>query len=469
MKVTSRPLSAPRGLSAVWRGLRKKIRPRQELDALPAIPVAAENFSALESPEAFRRALLTQIAAARKRVLIAALYLEDDDGGREILEALYAAKAARPELAAAVFVDWHRAQRGLIGKKRTAGNAALYRAMAERFGAGVEIYGVPAQRREFMGVMHLKGFVIDDTVFYSGASLNNVYLRRHDRYRLDRYHVIQSSALAESMSDLLNQALRQSPAVRPLNTANVPKTAELRPAIAQFRRAMARARYRFSGGSLRSGEVGVTPLLGLGARGNELNRAVVELIAQAKNHLVLFTPYFNLPGPARRALDKCLKGGCRVTIVLGDKTANDFYLPPDEPFRTIGVLPYLYESNLRRFCRARQKFMDAERLDVRLWQDGDNTYHVKGLLADDRYILLTGSNINPRAWRLDLENGLLIHDPQKLLAESCRAELERIFARTRRLESYEALETLEAYPAPVQRLLKRLARVRADRLINQVL
>lgn len=43
---------------------------------------------------------------------------------------LYAAKAARPELEIAVFVDWYRAQRGLIGKAKPAGNAAMYREMA---------------------------------------------------------------------------------------------------------------------------------------------------------------------------------------------------------------------------------------------------------------------------------------------------------------------------------------------------
>jgi CDP-diacylglycerol--serine O-phosphatidyltransferase len=456
-------------LPAVWHSWRDKARNRASPGALSAIPVAAENFETLESPEAYRRALLALIAGARQRVLLAALYLENDDGGREILEALHAAKAARPELTAAVFVDWHRAQRGLIGKARSAGNAAMYRALARRFGPGVEVYGVPVQRRELMGVMHLKGFIIDDAVLYSGASLNDVYLQRHDRYRLDRYHLIRSRALADCLAVALDQALRRSPAVHSLNAPSAPKTAELRPDIVRFRRELARTRYRFAGDRVRQGEIGVTPLFGLGVRDNELNRTIVELIHEAKTRLVLFTPYFNPPGPVRRALDACLRSGCHVTIVLGDKTANDFYIPPDEPFKTIGALPYLYESNLRRFCRARQRFIDAGRLDVRLWRDGNNSFHVKGLWVDDRYALLTGNNINPRAWRLDLENGLLIHDPNALLVEAHRAELERILAHTQRLASHEALDAVEAYPAPVQRLLKRLARVRADRLVNQVL
>ena len=40
---------------------------------------------------------------------------------------------------------------------------------------------------------------------------------------------------------------------------------------------------------------------------------------------------------------------------------------------------------------------------------------------------------------------------------------------TTRLERHDQLDPFESYPLPVQRLIKRLARVRADRLINQVL
>jgi CDP-diacylglycerol--serine O-phosphatidyltransferase len=439
------------------------------VETLPAIPVAAEKLEVLENAGAFRRTLLEMIAQARQRILLSALYLEDDDGGREVIEALYRAKAARPELEIAVFVDWHRAQRGLIGKARSAGNAAMYRAMAKRFGPGVEIYGVPVQRREFMGVMHLKGFIIDDSTLYSGASLNDVYLHVHERYRIDRYHVIHSRALADSLALALVQTLRQSPAVHSLNAPGAPSTAKIRPQIVALRRELSRLRYRFTSDRIRQGEIGVTPLVGLGVRENSLNRTIVDLIRQARNRLVLFTPYFNPPGPVRRALDARLRDGCHVMIVLGDKTANDFYIPPGEPFKTIGAVPYLYENNLRRFCKARQSFIDAGRLDVRLWRDGDNTYHLKGLLIDDRHALLTGHNINPRAWRLDLENGLLIQDPNGLLAERHRAELENILEHTQRLTGHEALEPVEAYPAPVQRLLKRLARVRADRLVNHVL
>lgn len=155
--------------------------------------------------------------------------------------------------------------------------------------------------------------------------------------------------------------------------------------------------------------------------------------------------------------------------MLGDKTASDFYIPPDEPFKTIGALPYLYEANLRRFCRTHQKAIDAGLLNVHIWRHEDNSFHLKGLLIDEDYALLTGNNLNPRAWRLDLENGLVIHDPQKLLLDQHLAELARIMVHTRRLNHHKSLDAVDTYPLPVQRLIKRLARVRADRLVNQVL
>ncbi|MCZ7024302.1 CDP-diacylglycerol--serine O-phosphatidyltransferase, partial [Salmonella enterica subsp. enterica] len=80
----------------------------------------------------------------------------------------------------------------------------------------VPVYGVPVQTRELFGVLHLKGFVIDDSVLYSGVSLNNVYLHKFDKYRFDRYHLIHSKSLADSMQHLVEHGLVASKAVHRL-------------------------------------------------------------------------------------------------------------------------------------------------------------------------------------------------------------------------------------------------------------
>ena len=97
---------------------------RSLLPKLRSFALTAEAVSILSSAAEFRRCLLEQIAAATQRIYIVALYLQQDEAGQEILDALHAAKLKRPELEIAVVVDWLRAQRGLIGAGKQPGNAA---------------------------------------------------------------------------------------------------------------------------------------------------------------------------------------------------------------------------------------------------------------------------------------------------------------------------------------------------------
>ncbi|MGA0587952.1 CDP-diacylglycerol--serine O-phosphatidyltransferase [Dyella sp. KRB-257] len=448
---------------------RRASRARVVLDALPAFAVPASAIETLPDPTAYRERLLAAIAAAERRIVIVALYLEDDDGGREVLDALYAAKARRPALEIAVFVDWHRAQRGLIGKARSEGNAGMYRAWARERGDGVAIYGVPVQNRELFGVLHLKGTVIDDAVLYSGASFNNVYLARHGRYRLDRYHLLRHAPLADAMAGFVQRYLMDQPAVPRLNVPEVPSTASLLPAIRALRQQLAEARYEVTQEPLHENSVAVTPLAGFGRTDNTLNDTLLALLTGARERVVLLTPYFNLPRPVRAAIGVLLRRGCTVEIMVGDKVANDFYIPPGQPFRTIGALPYLYESNLRRFARVHRKHLASGQLVLHLWRHADNSFHLKGLFIDHDVAVLTGNNLNPRAWALDLENALVLRDPHGHLRAQHAAEWMALKRHATRLRDHHALDTVRDYPAPMRKLLRRLRGVRLDRLANRLL
>ena len=87
----------------------------------------------LTTPKEYKQQLLLLIEGARQRIFITALYLQDDDAGREILHALYQAKANFPELEINIFVDFNRGQRGLIGEKASLGNRALYLQLAQDY------------------------------------------------------------------------------------------------------------------------------------------------------------------------------------------------------------------------------------------------------------------------------------------------------------------------------------------------
>jgi CDP-diacylglycerol--serine O-phosphatidyltransferase len=308
-----------------------------------------------------------------------------------------------------------------------------------------------------------------DAVLYSGASLNNVYLARHGRYRLDRYHLLRHAPLADAMVDYVQRVFLGSTAVARLNVPLVPSTPSLLPAIRTLRQQLAVAQYAVPHDNTPNNtpgadDVAVTPLAGFGRTDNTLNDTLLALLASARERVVLLTPYFNLPRPVRAAIGLLLRRGCTVEIMVGDKVANDFYIPPGEPFRTIGVLPYLYESNLRRFARVHQKHLASGQLVLHLWKHADNSFHLKGLFVDHDVAVLTGNNLNPRAWALDLENALVLRDPHGHLRAQHAAEWAALRRHATRLSDHRALDTVRDYPAPVRKLLRRLKGVRLDRL-----
>lgn len=432
------------------------------------IPLSEDALCFLHSAGEFRLKLLELIQQAQQRIVICSLYLQDDQAGQEILHALYQAKQRRPVLDIVVLVDWHRAQRGLIGAAKSLGNAALYQQQGELHGYSIPVYGIPVQTRELFGVLHLKGFVIDDTVVYSGASLNNVYLHKHDKYRHDRYLCINNKSLADCMQQFARQHLFSAAAVHRLDKPGVPATKQIRREIRAFRESLKKARYEWHQDDQASQQLSVLPIVGVG-KNNPLNRQLLLLLAQAKQQITICTPYFNFPLAVKREIASALQRGVRVDIIIGDKTANDFYIPPEQEFKFIGALPYLYEMNLRRFSKTYQRYLNSGLLRLHLWRDQENSYHLKGIWIDQEYTIITGNNLNPRAFRLDLENALIIHDPHLQILAQRQHELASIYQHTSALQHYQQLQSLDDYPASVQKLLRRLSRARLDRLAYRVL
>lgn len=446
----------------------KRNKHQQHLAQLPKLSQSVSDLTTLYSPAEFRETLLTKIAAAEKRICITALYLENDDGGRRIMQALYAARQARPELDVCILVDWHRAQRGRIGAARGVTNADWYCEMAAQHpDIAIPVYGIPVNTREALGVLHLKGFIIDDTLLYSGASLNDVYLHQHDKYRYDRYQLIRNPQLTDTMYAWICENLKESDAVNRLDKTERPSSPEIKNETRQFRQELRSFNYQFTGNADNE-SLAVTPLVGLGKR-SLLNKTIFHLMPCAERKLTLCTPYFNLPAILVRNLIHLLRQGKEVEIIIGDKTANDFYIPPEQPFKIIGALPYLYEINLRRFLSRLQYYVNNGQLTVRLWKDGENSYHLKGIWVDDEWMMITGNNLNPRAWRLDLENAVLIHDPLNQLAEQREKELALIREHTSVVQHFRELESISDYPAKVRKLIRRLRRIRIDRLISRLL
>lgn len=451
----------------------KTKRAKTNLERLACFPLQAEQIEFINSPSAFKQQIVQLIRQTKSRIYITALYWQHDEAGQFILDEIYRAKQDNPDLEVKIFVDWHRAQRNLLGAEKTATNADWYcdeRAKYQLSDDPNMFFGVPVNTREVFGVLHIKGFIFDDTVLYSGASINNVYLHHKEKYRYDRYHKITHAPLANAMVNFIKRYLSDCHSVMPLDIHQRPKTKEFRSKIRLFRKNLANiGQYHLDSSLTLHDSLTISPLFGLGSTYNILNRTIEDLFQVVQHKLVICTPYFNFPRTLQQKLRALLKKGKKVEIIVGDKVANDFYIPPSEPFKMAGALPYLYESNLRRFSKKFEDEIKQGLLVIRTWKDGDNTYHLKGVWVDDDYILLTGNNLNPRAWRLDAENGLLIHDPKQQLTAQVQQELDCIRQKTHILQHYSELEEMHQYPEPVQKLLKKFARLKADKLVKMIL
>ena len=443
------------------------------MESIVINPSEIEFFS---SPKQYKQQLLSLIAAARKRIFITALYLQDDEAGQEILHALYQAKANFPDLVVNVFVDYNRGQRGLIGEKESLGNRALYLQLAEDYEQQINIYGVAVKRKEVFGVLHLKGMVFDDKLFYTGASINDIYCQQNVRYRLDRYCLLHSISLANSFCHYLEQTFINSELAPLLNQVLLPDQNQQKQILTDLKSKLKKSNYivspqpqATSQSSVITEDVMVTPLVGFGRRGNQLNRATRKLVQNSQQNIVLFTPYFNLPHSLARDVIKALKRGVKLTIVVGDKTANDFFINSEDDFSAIGIIPYVYEMLLKRFVKRYQNFIDKGLLNIHLWKDGDNSFHLKGMRVDERHHLITGSNLNPRAWALDLENGLVIDDVSQQLLTKTNDELLGILVNTSKIRHFTELESVSDYPEKPQKLLKKIRITQIDRILKRFL
>jgi CDP-diacylglycerol--serine O-phosphatidyltransferase len=317
--------------------------------------------------------------------------------------------------------------------------------------------------------------VFDDTLFYTGASINDIYFHQAERYRLDRYCTIKNALLADSFCYYLTDTFIDSGLAPKLNLTDIPDALQQKKNLALLKQKLKTSHYpvntllTHTDLSTGTDNAFITPLVGFGRTKNQLNQATRQLVQGASNNMVIFTPYFNLPHALARDVIRALKRGVKTTMVVGDKTANDFFIADDEDFSTIGIVPYIYEMLLRRFVKRYQNFIDKGLLNIYLWKDGDNSFHLKGLRVDDRYHLITGSNLNPRAWALDLENGLLLDDANQLFLAKTDEELQGILANTTRVRHFSDIEAVEEYPEKPQKLLNKIRVTQIDRVLKRFL
>ncbi|ADD79416.1 CDP-diacylglycerol--serine O-phosphatidyltransferase [Candidatus Riesia pediculicola USDA] len=436
------------------------------LKKLPQIP---SKIITLHQAKNFRKIVLEKISNAEECIYIPVLYFEKDDSGKEIIEALIFSKKRKPNLDIKIMVDWNRAKRNRIGNKyEDMTNLDWYRLISIRLSNHkINVFGIPISITEIFGTFHLKGIIIDDSVIYSGASISNIYFHRKRKHRYDRYHVFYNPDLAQTMKNFLDQEILRFPAVQRydllLKNIKIKKRH-----VNRLRKNLKRCHYQFQK-TASDEELSVCPIIGMG-KNSSLNRVILSLIGSTDKYMTICTPYFNFPIDIIKMIQKLLVVGKKVEIIIGDKTANDFYINPKEnSVGWINILPYLYEINLRNFVKILQRFIDNQQLNVRCWKYSNHSFHLKGIWIDSTWQLITGNNFNRRSWYFDLENAILVHDPTKKRSNQMRKEMNCIQMHTVPIVHYEQIESVYHYPRKIQRRIYRIKNTGIDHLVKMIM
>lgn len=154
-------------------------------------PLRSADVALLPTPTAFYEALVRNVRAAKRRVVLSSLYLGTGELEKRLVAAIGDALRENPELQVTVVLDHSRGQRRSGDSSSVAMLAPLMREFPGNF--SLHLYKVPqltglrAQLpppfNETMGVLHAKVYLADDTLVLSGANLSEDYFtNRQDRY-----------------------------------------------------------------------------------------------------------------------------------------------------------------------------------------------------------------------------------------------------------------------------------------------
>ncbi|CAG8529520.1 6754_t:CDS:2, partial [Paraglomus occultum] len=179
-------------------------------DLAPAFYANGEQITLLNEPKIFYNELKKSFLLAKKRILLAALYIGSNE--HELFATIREALETSANLQVHILVDYLRSTRpGPNGIQDTTAHSLfpLVRDFPDRIVvsmyhtpdlAGLLKKTLPSRFNESIGLMHIKAFVFDDDIILSGANLSRNYFTN----RQDRYVIFKNlPCLADYFADLL--------------------------------------------------------------------------------------------------------------------------------------------------------------------------------------------------------------------------------------------------------------------------
>ncbi|VDM31247.1 unnamed protein product [Hydatigera taeniaeformis] len=413
---------------------------------VPSISFERNQLEILANPCAFYNAVRDGVKTARRRIVLATLYLGTGELEQRLVEAIAtnknnpqvtlladATRSMRTIRATAEFVDTQ--QRRMNGRTfMTTQSSPLFllRRIAQLPSSQVALYRnhrlhgwmhwvVPERLNELLGLQHMKVYVFDDDIIISGANLSEEYFKtRQDRAWLFR----GVPALADFYSNLIDIIVSLSYRVtakgelKAISKETNLELAEGKTYCSLFRSRIkaflteARAKYAATNAPTVYGTA-VFPLVQMGAYGIHQEILLVKRLLHflPACDLAFTTGYFCPTHELEVAMAAIAQlsehQGSQVNILCAAPQASSFFNSKG----LSGVVPAAYREMLISFL---QRTSQLPNIHVQEYFRPGWTFHAKGLWVNTHGIDATtlasigSSNYGYRSRDLDLESQIVV-------------------------------------------------------------
>ncbi|KAH8388297.1 hypothetical protein KR093_003011, partial [Drosophila rubida] len=417
----------------------------------PCFPLRGEQIQVLHEPQHFYETLLQRSSQAKKRIVLASLYLGTGQLEHSLVQTLRHRLQAESSLRLNVLLDFTRGTRGVDNSK------TMLLPLLREFGEQVQfsLYHTPDLRgmtkrlapprwNELLGLQHMKVYLMDDAVIISGANLSHDYFTN----RQDRYILIEDKPLADFYAEFIERVQEFSLAVSADNTEGLHRNWRILPYEGTKQQFIKLAKQRITDfvqqayqrqlkvkaaeetGNSSKVDTWVFPLLEMGQLGIHHDSVVTKQLLSnciAGSRLKLATGYFNLTQEYMDTITHKCRAQC--SILMAHPNANGFQGAKGPaggiPAAYTLIAKSFYESLVRRQQQHRVNFFEYEQPG---W-----TYHAKGLwyyLPETplpNLTLIGSSNFGERSVNRDLETQVCLVTDNKDLQHRLQAEADRLY------------------------------------------
>ncbi|EDW82969.1 uncharacterized protein Dwil_GK22604 [Drosophila willistoni] len=412
----------------------------------PCFPLSGDQIQIIQEPQNFYETLVQRITRAKRRIVLASLYLGTGQLENAFVQTLRHRLQSESKLRLNVLLDFTRGTRGALNSKTML--VPLVRDFADQVQfslyhtpdlRGITKRLIPPRWNELLGLQHMKVYLMDDTVIISGANLSNDYFTN----RQDRYILIEDKALADFYAQLIERVQEFSLAVGPDATEGLHRNWAILPYEGTKDQFIRLAKKRITDlvqetfkrqaqlkDKLTQADTWVFPLVEMGQIGIHHDSVVTKRLLSNcidGSRLKLATGYFNLTQEYMDTIThKCL---AQCSILMAHPNANGFQGAKGPA----GGIPAAYTLIAKSFYESLVRGRQNHRVNFFEYEKPGWTYHAKGLwyylpqTTLPNLTLIGSSNFGERSVNRDLETQVCLVTSNKDLSQRLQAEADRLY------------------------------------------